>query len=166
MAINNLKELYIAELQDLYDANQQANATVEKLIDAASCPDLKAALKNSIDGTKDGNKQIKSILDSHGEGVGDETCLGMKGLTKEAEKHVLKEEFGDDSVRDAMLISQYQRLAHYAITGYGTVEAFAKRLGDLENAQTLEQCKEQTMEGDLHFTKLAQASINKDAMAA
>lgn len=166
MAINNLKDLYIKELKDLYDANEQANATVEKLIGAASCPDLKDALKSSIEGTNDGNRQIKSILDGHGEGVGNETCKGMKGLTKEAEEHVLKEEFGDDSVRDAMLISQYQRMAHYGITGYGTVEAFAKRLGELEDAKTLEECKEQTMEGDLHFTKLAQASINEDAKAA
>lgn len=166
MAINNLKDLYIHELQDLHDANQQANDTVEKLIDAASCSDLQDALKNSIKGTKDGNEQIRSILESHGESVGNKTCKGMKGLTKEAEAHVLKEEFGDDSVRDAMLISQYQRMAHYAITGYGTVEAFAKRLNQLEDAKTLEQCKEQTMEGDLHFTKLAQASINEDAMAA
>jgi len=166
MAINNLKELYVAELQDLYDANEQANATVEKLIDAASTDDLKAALKRSIKGTTDGNSHIKAILESHGETTGDETCLGMKGLTKEAEKHVMKEEFGDDSVRDAMLISQYQRMAHYAITGYGSVEAFAKRLNLLEDAKKLETCKEQTMEGDLEFTKLAQGGINKKAKAA
>ncbi|GHA86009.1 hypothetical protein GCM10009069_06520 [Algimonas arctica] len=166
MAINNLKDLYIEELKDLYDANQQANDTVEKLIDAATDTDLKAALERSIDGTKEGNAQIKAILDSHGEGVGNVTCQGMKGLTKEAEKHVLKEKYGDDSVRDAMLISQYQRMAHYAITGYGSVEAFAKRLGALEDAQKLETCKEQTMEGDLEFTKLAQGSINEAARAA
>lgn len=166
MAINNLKDLYIEELKDLYDANQQANDTVEKLIDAATDTDLKAALERSIDGTKEGNAKIKAILDSHGEGVGNVTCQGMKGLTKEAEKHVLKEKYGDDSVRDAMLISQYQRMAHYAITGYGSVEAFAKRLGALEDAQKLETCKEQTMEGDLEFTKLAQGSINEAARAA
>jgi ferritin-like metal-binding protein YciE len=166
MAINNLKELYIAELKDLYDANQQANVTVEKLISAASEPKLKDALKRSIEGTKQGNSHIKAILDGHGEGVGNVTCQGMKGLTREAEKHTLEEEFGDDSVRDAMLISQYQRIAHYAITGYGTVEAFAKRLGVLEEAKKLETCKEQTMEGDLTFTQLAQGSINKAAKAA
>lgn len=166
MAINNLKDLYIAELKDLYDANQQANVTVEKLIDAATSPDLKAALKRSIEGTKSGNQQVKAILESHGENTEAERCLGMKGLTREAEKHVISQEFGDDSVRDAMLISQYQRMAHYAITGYGSVEAFAKRLGALEDAQTLETCKEQTMEGDLAFTKLAQGSINGSAMAA
>ncbi|WP_298914849.1 ferritin-like domain-containing protein [uncultured Algimonas sp.] len=166
MAINNLKELYLAELKDLYDANEQANATIEKLIPAASDSGLKDALKQSITGTKKGNEHLKSILDSHGEGVGNVTCKGMKGLTKEAEEHVLKEEYGDDSVRDAMLISQYQRMAHYAITGYGSVEAFAKRLDLLEDAKKLETCKEETMEGDLKFTKLAQDGINKAAKAA
>lgn len=135
MAINNLKDFYLAELKDLYDANRQANVTVEKLIDAASHPELKDALKRSIEGTKKGNEQIKSVLKGHGEDVGSVTCHDMKGLTREAEKHVLKEEFGDDSVRDAMLISQYQRMAHYAITIHGTVEAFAKRLEALEDAK-------------------------------
>lgn len=166
MAIENLKQLYIEELKDLYDANEQANRTTEKLIDAAASSDLQDALKRSIEGTNEGNQTIKSILDRHGEGVGNVTCQGMKGLTREAEKHVLDEEFGDASVRDAMLISQYQRMAHYAITGYGSVEAFAKRLGELEDARALEQCKENTMEGDLRFTQLAQASINEEAMAA
>ncbi|MGB6229447.1 MAG: ferritin-like domain-containing protein [Litorimonas sp.] len=166
MAINNLKELYIKELKDLHDANNQANETVEKLIGAATDSGLKDALKRSIEGTKTGNEHIESILQAHGEKAGGVHCKGMKGLTKEAEEHVLKTEYGDDSVRDAMLISQYQRMAHYAITGYGSVEAFAKRLGALEDAQKLETCKEQTMEGDLQFTKLAESGINKDAMAA
>ena len=166
MAINNLKELYIKELKDLHDANIQANETIEKLIDAASSSELKDALQRSIDGTKEGNDHIEAILQAHGESAGGEHCKGMKGLTREAEEHVLKTEFGDDSVRDAMLISQYQRMAHYAITGYGSVEAYAKRLGALEDAKSLETCKEQTMEGDLRFTKLAQGGINEQAMAA
>lgn len=166
MAINNLKELYIKELKDLHDANKQANATTEKLIEAASDSDLKNALKRSIEGTQEGNTHIEAILEAHDEKAGGVHCKGMAGLTKEAEEHVLKTEYGDDSVRDAMLISQYQRMAHYAITGYGSVEAYAKRLGALEDAQKLETCKEQTMEGDLRFTKLAEGGINKDAMAA
>ena len=79
---------------------------------------------------------------------------------------MFKEEFGDDNGRDATLISQYQCMAHYTITGYGSVEAFAKRLGALEDAQKLERCKEETMEGDLRFTKLAETGINDAAKAA
>jgi ferritin-like metal-binding protein YciE len=166
MKIDNLKQLYLQELKDLYDANEQANATTDKLIKAATSPELKAALQRSIEGAEKGNQHIKTILDRHGEGVGNVTCKGMKGLTREAEEHVLDVSYGDDSVRDAMLISQYQRMAHYAITGYGSVEAFAKRLDLLEDARTLETCKEETMEGDLRFTQLAEGSINEAALAA
>ena len=33
-----------------------------------------------------------------------------------------------DDARDAMIISQYQRMTHYGIAGYGCVAAFARRL--------------------------------------
>ena len=165
--INNLKDLYILELKDLYNANKQANATTEKLHKAASNKDLKAALERSIEGTKKGNKHIEAIVESHGEKPTGHKCKGMEGLTKEAEEHVLKGEFGDDDVRDAMLISQYQRMAHYAITGYGTVEAFAKRLGLKDDAKKLNTCKEETIEGDLKFSDMAEGKhgINAEAMA-
>ena len=42
---------------------------------------------------------------------------------------MLDAEFGDDDVRDAMIITQYQRMVHYALAGYGCCHAFAHRLG-------------------------------------
>ena len=165
--INNLKDLYILELKDLYNANKQANATTEKLHGVASNKDLKKALERSIEGTKKGNEHIKAIVESHGEKPTGHKCKGMEGLTTEAEEHVLKGEFGDGDVRDAMLISQYQRMAHYAITGYGTAEAFAKRLGLKDDAAKLRKCKEQTKDGDQAFSDMAEGKhgINADAMA-
>ncbi len=165
--LNNLKDLYILELKDLYNANKQANATTEKLHGAATNSELKDALERSIKGTNKGNEHIRAIVESHDEKPTGHKCKGMEGLTTEAEEHVLKGEFGDDDVRDAMLISQYQRMAHYAITGYGTVEAFAKRLGLEDDAKKLGKCKEETIEGDLKFSQMAEGKngINADAMA-
>ena len=164
--INNLKDVYILELKDLYNANKQANAVVEKLHGAANDPKLKDALERSIKGTKKGNEHIAKIVESHGESPTGHKCKGMEGLCTEAKEHVLNTEFGDKDAQDAMLISQYQRMAHYAITGYGCAEAFAKRLGLDEDAKTLKKCKEDTKSGDLDFSKLAEGGINKGAMAA
>jgi len=36
----------------------------------------------------------------------------MEGLVSEAEAHALDKNFGDDDTRDAMIITQYQRMAH------------------------------------------------------
>ena len=164
--INNLKDVYVLELKDLYNANKQANAVVEKFVDAANDPELKKALKRSIEGTKKGNEHIETIADAHGFKPTGHKCKGMEGLCKEAKEHVLEQEFGDEDAQDAMLISQYQRLAHYAITAYGCAEAFAKRLGFDDDAETLKKCKEETKDGDLTFTEIAEGGVNKAAMAA
>ena len=164
--IDTLKDLYILELKDLYNANKQANTVVEKFVDAAHDSDLKKALKRSIEGTEKGNEHIAKIVEAHGEKPTGHKCKGMEGLCTEAKEHVLKTEFGDEDTQDAMLISQYQRMAHYAITGYGCAEAFAKRLGFDDDAKALGKCKEETKDGDLTFTELAEGGINKAAMAA
>ena len=164
--INNLTDVYVLELKDLYNANKQANAVTEKFIEATNNAELKKALQRSVEGTKKGNEHIEKIAEAHGFKPTGHKCKGMEGLVSEAKEHVLNQEFGDEDARDAMMISQYQRMAHYAITGYGCAEAFAKRLGHSSDAEALKKCKEQTKDGDLTFTEIAEGGVNKDAMAA
>ncbi|MEO1793703.1 MAG: DUF892 family protein, partial [Pseudomonadota bacterium] len=65
--------------------------------------------------------------------------------------------------RDAMIITQYQRMTHYGLAGYGCVVAFAKRLGLEDEARRLQDCLDATYDGDRTMTKLAEGTINKAA---
>ena len=87
----------------------------------------------------------------------------MEGLVNEARAHALKEDFSSDAVRDAVIITQYQRMAHYAIAGYGCLEAFAKRLDLKDDAQKLQKCLDATYHGDKTMTQIATGGINKAA---
>jgi ferritin-like metal-binding protein YciE len=163
--MNDLKDLYLDQLDDLYSAcGQSRDATVE-LEKAATNATLKEALHKGHHGISAGMDVMAGILRDHGKEPGAEHCMGMEGLVKEARKHALEEEFGDDDVRDAMIISQYQRMAHYAIAGYGTAKAFAKRLGFEEDVDLLDRHLGNTYDGDEKMTELAQGGIN-DAAAA
>jgi len=164
MTLNNLKDVYIDQLQDLYSADRQALTATQKLHTEAKNEELKAALKRSLNGIERGVDALESIIKSHDAEPTGEFCQGMQGLVREVDAHVVSAEYGDDDARDAMIIAQNQRMAHYAIAGYGCVTAFAERLGLEEEARTLNDCLKNTYEGDEVMTKLAVGKINKEAV--
>lgn len=163
MSLDSLKDVYIDQLQDLYSADCQSLVATEKLADAASDPELVAALKRGVSGIRDGKETLKNIIRGHDANPTDEFCKGMEGLVKEAKAHVLDADFGDDSVRDAMIITQYQRMTHYGLAGYGCVVAFAKRLGLQDEARKLQECLDNTYDGDREMTRIAENGINAEA---
>jgi ferritin-like metal-binding protein YciE len=166
MSLTNLKDVYIDQMKDLYSANNQAVKATEELLAAADDSELKAALSDSIEGTREGMATLETILSEHRSSTRGEFCKGMEGLVKEAQAHAIGAEFTDDAVRDVVIITQYQRLAHYAIAGYGCLTAFARRLGLDKDHERIQRCLDSTYGGDRRFTGLATQGINADAKAA
>ena len=164
MAIQGLKDVYVDQCQDLYSACKQSHDATLALHGAAKNEDLRAALKAGAEGIKDGMEKVAGIAKGHGADPEGEHCRGMEGLVKEARAHALEEEFGDDDARDAMIIAQYQRMAHYAIAGWGCLEAYAKRLGLDDDARTLGGNLRATQEGDQTMNKIAEGEVNQAAM--
>ena len=163
MALKTLKDVYIDQLQDIYSADRQSLDATKKLHERASDPDLKAALKAGVEGIQSGIDTLEPIIEGHDAKPTGEFCKGMEGIVKEVDAHVLNADFGDDSVRDAMIITQYQRMTHYGIAGYGCVAAFAKRLGLDGEAAKLNECLDNTYEGDRRMTDIAVGDVNKQA---
>lgn len=163
MPLDDLNDIYIAELRDLYSANIQARKITGNLAEAASDPELASALRDGVAGIEEGTGVLAQLIERHGETPGGEHCRGMEGLVREAQAHALDATFGSDAARDAMIISQYQRMTHYAIAGYGCVAAFAKRLKLDDEAQDLQACLDNTYDGDRRMTQLAEGGINASA---
>lgn len=166
MTIQNLKQLYIEQLQDLYSANRQSMSATGDLAKAASNTELQKALKDGVTGIGDGMSVLSEIINGHGEKPTGEFCKGMEGLVKEANVHAIEADFADAQLRDAAIIPQYQRMVHYAIAGYGTVVTFANRLGLDQDAAKLEKALDDTYDGDRRMTDIAKGGVNKMANAA
>ena len=162
----DFKELYIDHAQDCYSALKQSVEFSPKLHEAASDGDLREAIERSITASKKAMSEMERVIRGHDADPDGEHCKGMEGLITEATAHALEEDFDDPAVRDAMIIAQYQRLAHYAIAGYGTSAAFAKRLGLTDDAKMWEEQLDGTYEGDRGMTKLAETEVNADAAQA
>lgn len=163
MAIASLKDVYIDQLQDMYSACQQSHEATKALAGAASDAKLREALQRGAGGIERGMAVVSEIIKSHGADPEGEHCKGMEGLVNEAHAHALEEEFGDDAARDAMIITQYQRMAHYAIAGYGCCKAFAERLALRDDTATLGECLDKSYDGDREMTSLADDRVNRKA---
>ena len=163
MALNDLKDVYLDQIQDLYSACKQSIDATTKLGQAAKDDELGKALAAGSKGIADGMEALERICSDHGIDPNGEHCKGMEGLVTEAHAHALDEQFGSDDARDAMIISQYQRMTHYAIAGYGCCMAYANRLGFEGDGALLKECLEQTRQGDEHMTKIATEGVNPKA---
>lgn len=165
MRLDTLEDLYLDQLKDIHSANTQALKITAALAAAATDHGLVEALKAGAEGIEQGIDALQMIATRHDERPDGEHCKGMEGLAQEARAHALDQDFGDDATRDAMIITQYQRLVHYALAGYGCLVAFAERLELREDVTALRTCLDKTYDGDRTMTELASGGINKDAMA-
>jgi ferritin-like metal-binding protein YciE len=155
-----LKELYIDELKDLYNAENQLVKALPKMAKAASSEELSQGFEKHLEQTRGHVQRLEKIFQSLGESPKGKKCKGMEGLVAEGAE-VMEEDF-EDSVMDAALIGAAQRVEHYEIAAYGTVCAFAEELGESEQASLLNETLEEEKETDEKLTKLAE-QINSQA---
>jgi ferritin-like metal-binding protein YciE len=155
---NNLNDLLVFELKDLYDAEHQITDALPKMTDAACDPRLKSAFDEHLRQTQTHITRLEKIFNQLGQQAERETCAAMKGLLKEGNDMISAK--GDDTVRDAGLISAAQRVEHYEMASYGTVRTLAHRLGYEDIAQTLQQTLNEEGETDKKLTAIAESGPN------
>jgi ferritin-like metal-binding protein YciE len=158
--VNSLQELYVEELKDLYDAENQIIKALPKMIDAASSEELQSALSEHLEITREQAKRIEQIFQNMGEKLKAEKCKGMEGVIKEG-ADIVSEDM-DENVKDAAIISAAQRVEHYEMAGYGTVRTWANLLGESEAEELLQQTLDEEKEADEKLNRLAE-EINVQA---
>ena len=163
MQKDSLRELYIDELRDLYNAETQLVKALPKMAKGATNDQLRDAFEEHLRQTSEHVSRLEQIFEQLGEKASGKKCLGMEGLVKEGAE-TLKEEYGDD-VKDAAIIGAAQRVEHYEMAGYGTVRTFAELLGESEHVSLLEQTLEEEKLADQKLTELAE-EINQQAAEA
>jgi ferritin-like metal-binding protein YciE len=161
----NLKEVYIEEMKDLWSANDQMQKLMHSMSEKASDKKLKDLLEKSVSGIKEHTEVLKAVLEQAGGNVGKEHCKGMEGLVAEAKKHALDEDM-EGSMRDLIIIAQYQRMSHYGLAGFGTAAAYAKALGEKDGAAKLQSIVKDIYKADEYMSSLAERAEKAAAKAA
>jgi ferritin-like metal-binding protein YciE len=160
MAEKTLKSVFVDELRDLYNAEQQLIRALPKMAKTATSEELRKGFEEHLEQTKEHATRIEKIFGGLGEPVKGKKCKGMEGIVAEGSE-VMSEDY-EGAVMDAALISAAQRVEHYEIAAYGSVHAYAELMGESDAASLLEQTLEEEKEADQKLTDLSK-QINQEA---
>ncbi|MGC2472823.1 MAG: ferritin-like domain-containing protein [Candidatus Sulfotelmatobacter sp.] len=154
MQNESMRQLYIDELKDLYNAETQLVKALPKMAKASSNAELRQGFEEHLRQTSEHVSRLEQIFEMLDEKPTGKKCLGMEGLVKEGAE-TMKEDY-EDAVMDAAIIGAAQRVEHYEIAGYGTVRALAELMGEDEHVSLLEQTLEEEKQTDEKLTQLAE----------
>ena len=158
---NGLHELFLAELCDIYDAEQQLVKTLPKLAKAAHNAELREAIESHLDETKNQITRLEEVFQSLDKSPKRKKCKAMAGLIEEG-KEVLSDHKDGDEL-DAAVICAAQKTEHYEIASYGCLCTWAEQMGHREALSLLKENLAEEKEADVTLTEIARASANLEA---
>jgi ferritin-like metal-binding protein YciE len=166
MKLDSLRDVLQEQLEDLQSAETQLVSALPKMAQAASSDELRQALENHLEETREHVRRLDEALRELGISSPTEMCKGMQGLIAEGEEILTMQ--GDPMAKDAAIIAAAQRVEHYEIAAYGTARQLADDL-DLDDVRDLmDQTLDEESNADKLLTKIAtggmfKAGINEQA---
>jgi ferritin-like metal-binding protein YciE len=160
--MKDLEGLFKHFLRDIYYAENKVLTTLPKMAKKADAKELRAAFNAHHKETKTQIANLKKVfkaLDLKPRGV---TCDAINGIIDEGKE--IMQECQDPDACDAGMIAAAQAVEHYEITRYGTMIAWAKQLGMKEEASLLKMNLDQEYAADKKLSKLAEDSLNRQAV--
>lgn len=161
MKLETLQDLLVAELRDLYSAENQIVKVLPKMAKAASSPELRDAFEEHLGQTKGQVARLEKVFKLLDVSPRGKKCKAMEGLIEEG-KEIMAEDV-EAPVLDAALIAGAQKVEHYEIAGYGCVRTWARTLGHDEAANLLQETLDEEGETNEKLTALAEKGTNVEA---
>jgi len=160
---DDLRSLYIGQLQYLLSTETQIVKGLESMIEHAEDTQLKQAFQSHQQETEVQADRLRTLLTELTDDDDDKkdpitTALISSGVN-------IVRESSEGPVRDAGLIATAQKIEHYEIASYGSARDWATILGLTEHAQLLGKTLEEEKHADHLLTTIAQRE-NTEAAAA
>jgi len=152
--MSKLRETFLDELADIYDAEKQLVKALPKMAKAAAHEDLKHALDLHLEQTEEHLERLEHVFEIFDQSPKGKKCKAMQGLIEEGEE-LIKDDEGD-----AALICAAQKVEHYEIASYGCLHTWARLLGEQDAADVLEETLEEERMSDEKLTEIAESAIN------
>jgi ferritin-like metal-binding protein YciE len=148
-----LRDLYLSELNDLYDAEQQVLRELPLLAAGASSVELRDAFDNHYRATQQHLARLEQLFLSLDERPRPVNSRGLRGIIEDARLRNGHLERGD--ALDAALIGAALRIEHYQIAAYRCARTYALSLADGPAAEFLEATLEEEGGMDRKLAQLA-----------
>lgn len=161
--LENLSDLMLEELKDVYDAEHQIIEALPQMAQAASSRELKAAFQEHLNESQEHIRRLEQVFGLLNQNPKRKSCKAMKGLIKEGQE--MMEEEMSSTVMDAALIASAQRVEHYEMAAYGTLRTYANLVGHDQISQIFQRTLEEEELTDKKLTKIA-STINAEAIGS
>jgi len=152
--MNTLRETFIRELGDIYDAEKQLVKALPKMAKAAENDQLREGIEKHLEQTEEHVQRLERVFEQFGEKAKAKKCKAMMGLLEEGQE-LIKEKAGD-----AALIAAAQKVEHYEIASYGSLKSWAELLEENDAVELLEETLEEEKNTDDKLTEMAESVVN------
>ena len=161
---SQLMKLFEDQLKDMYWAEKALTKALPKMIKNATSGELIEALENHLQETEEQVSRLEQVFELIEKKAAAKKCEAMDGLIKEGQS--IMEDCEEGAMCDAGIIAAGQKIEHYEIASYGTLQTFASTLGLKEAAELLEQTLNEEKNADETLTEVAVSVVNKKALHA
>jgi Mn-containing catalase len=159
--MSQVKELLVEELQDLLHAEGQLLNALPKMAKAAHNPKLREAFEKHLVQTQLQVDRLHKVFELLGEEASPKPCRAMMGLVEEGQETIQESSEKDELAADLALITAAQKVEHYEISGYGTVRALARQIGEYDAATLLGHSLGEEESTDFLLTEIAKPLLQE-----
>lgn len=157
--MKTLMELFVHELKDIYNAENQILRALPKMIKKATSEKLRKGLEKHLKETEGQVQRLNQIAEEMDIILTGEHCKGMEGLLKEGEQVI--NERNEQNLEDAAIIGAAQKVEHYEISTYATLIAQAELMNHKKAAKLLRETLKEEQNADKNLTKIAESEVSK-----
>ncbi len=159
--INDLNDLFVHTLRDIYYAEKQIQKALPKMIDKANSDTLRDAFSSHLEETQSHVSRLEKIFEMHGAEPKGVECPAIDGIIEEAED--LQGDTGNAEVTDAAITAAAQAVEHYEMARYGSLVAWARELGMDDCVKLLQETLGEEEAADKKLTSIAEDQVNARA---
>ena len=131
-------ELFVHELQDMLDAEQQLVEALGSQAEESSRPDLQKAFQSHQAQTEKQVERLRQVFEELGEEPEEVECKGIRGLIEEHD-HFKEEEEPAEDIMDIFNAGAAEKVESYEICAYESLIRMADRMGHTKASKLLNQ---------------------------
>jgi ferritin-like metal-binding protein YciE len=161
MAEKDLNDLFLDTLKDIYYAEKQIYKSLPKMAKAANSDQLRQAFEKHHQETEGQIERLEQIFELIDKPARGKKCDAIEGILDEGKE--IMDEYKSTPALDAGLLAAAQAVEHYEISRYGTLKAWATKLGNNEAVKLLDETLAEEKKTDETLSKIAVSAVNAEA---
>lgn len=163
MADENLKALIAQGLTAMQAGTKTAEGATQEIQDDASHPELRRALQQGSQQSREWAQRIDQALHEAGGPTGENSNPILEAHYEVSKR--IRGNAPDDRARDLGIIANGQLALHYWIAAFGTMRNYCEKSGMAEAARNFRQCLDEAKQADEKHNEIAEQLLRQPAMA-